>query len=391
MTCGCAALASAFARHGVRHVFGVAGQPVTHCAVILDDSNPGFEWALNEKVAVESAVGLSAVGVRSAVLIKQAGLNVAFDPLVNAVYHSIGAGLVVVVGDEVGATASTCEQDSRFLAVAAGLPVLEPVAADEVDAVLGTAYAVSEEAATPVLVRILTRLHQDGPAAGEAPPAAAAGLTRGRRRPDPAVAFALTKLGRQQHRRLREGVVVDAVRHLALDRTCQRPCGSAVLAVGAAAAHLPRGRQRCVAVTRVSWPLPSEVLQFVVDHEDVLLLEEPRGFLEQQLRAHLALAAGNTTRLRGRLSGHLPPEGGLNATLVAACDVLPASGRTWEEVTVKPVAGCVPPPYDVLFKAVAQRRRAGTFVAVDVGSSVRLCYPPTKAPTSRCASARPSP
>ena len=84
------------------------------------------EWAPNEKVACEVAIGSSMAGGRAMTCCKHVGLNVMADPLFTASYTGVNAGMVVVVADDPGMHSSQNEQDSRHYAVAAKLPMVEP-------------------------------------------------------------------------------------------------------------------------------------------------------------------------------------------------------------------------------------------------------------------------
>ncbi|HCJ01910.1 MAG TPA: indolepyruvate ferredoxin oxidoreductase subunit alpha, partial [Clostridiales bacterium] len=84
------------------------------------------EWAPNEKVAAEVAIGASISGVRSMCCMKHVGLNVAADPLFTCAYTGVGGGLVAVVADDPGLYSSQNEQDTRMIAKAAMIPVIEP-------------------------------------------------------------------------------------------------------------------------------------------------------------------------------------------------------------------------------------------------------------------------
>ena len=81
------------------------------------------EWAPNEKVALEVAIGASLGGVRSMACMKHVGLNVASDPLYTLSYTGVGGGLVVVVADDPGIASSQNEQDTRMVARSAHVPV----------------------------------------------------------------------------------------------------------------------------------------------------------------------------------------------------------------------------------------------------------------------------
>ncbi|MBR2877771.1 MAG: indolepyruvate ferredoxin oxidoreductase subunit alpha [Clostridia bacterium] len=116
------------------------------------------EWATNEKVATEVAVGASIVGARSMTCMKHVGLNVAADPLFTASYTGVGGGLVLVVADDPGMHSSQNEQDSRNYAKAAKLPMLEPADSGDCKEFVKLAYDISEKYDTPVIVRLTTRV-----------------------------------------------------------------------------------------------------------------------------------------------------------------------------------------------------------------------------------------
>src|SRR5437764_12578423 len=96
---------------GVHSAYGVHGFPATEIGRHLDGPPPCVSWSINEKVAAEMALGVSAAGYRSAVIVKQAGMSLVLDALANAAVHGIGGGLLVVAADDVGCRLSTVEQD----------------------------------------------------------------------------------------------------------------------------------------------------------------------------------------------------------------------------------------------------------------------------------------
>ena len=121
------------------------------------------EWSPNEKVAAEVAIGASIAGVRAMCSMKHVGVNVAADPLFTAAYTGVGGGLVVVAADDPGMYSSQNEQDSRMVARAAMIPVLEPSDSAEAKEFTKLAFDLSEEYDTPVMVRSTTRLsHSQG-------------------------------------------------------------------------------------------------------------------------------------------------------------------------------------------------------------------------------------
>ncbi len=116
------------------------------------------EWAPNEKVATEVAIGASFSGVRSLACMKMVGLNVAADPLYSISYIGANGGLVLVVADDPGLYSSQNEQDTRMVCRAAVVPCLEPADSQEAKDFMKYAYEISEKFDTPVIVRTTTRL-----------------------------------------------------------------------------------------------------------------------------------------------------------------------------------------------------------------------------------------
>ena len=121
------------------------------------------EWAPNEKVAMEVAIGASISGVRSMASMKHVGVNVASDPLYTISYCGVNGGLVLVAADDPGLYSSQNEQDTRCVARAAMVPVLEPSDSQEAKDFMKYAFELSEKYDTPVILRTTTRLsHSQG-------------------------------------------------------------------------------------------------------------------------------------------------------------------------------------------------------------------------------------
>ena len=121
------------------------------------------EWAPNEKVATEVAVGASLAGARAMACMKHVGLNVAADPLYSVSYMGVNGGLVIVVADDPGLYSSQNEQDTRMVARAAQIPVIEPSDSAEAKDFFKTAFELSEQFDRPFIFRTTTRLaHSQG-------------------------------------------------------------------------------------------------------------------------------------------------------------------------------------------------------------------------------------
>ena len=116
------------------------------------------EWSVNEKVAYETALANSMAGRRSAVAMKQVGLNVASDPFMRSAYLGVKGGLVVISADDPGPHSSQTEQDSRFFAMFAKVPVLDPASPREAKEMVRQAFELSEQYELPVMLRPTTRV-----------------------------------------------------------------------------------------------------------------------------------------------------------------------------------------------------------------------------------------
>ncbi len=149
---------------GVKVLSAYPGTPSTEIAEnFVKHEGVYAEWAPNEKVAVEVALGAAVAGARAMACMKHVGLNVAADPLFTAAYAGVNGGLVIVVADDPGMHSSQNEQDSRYYARSAHIPMLEPSDANEAKEFVKLAYEISEKFDVPVLVRETTRVaHSHG-------------------------------------------------------------------------------------------------------------------------------------------------------------------------------------------------------------------------------------
>ncbi|MBR2123422.1 MAG: indolepyruvate ferredoxin oxidoreductase subunit alpha [Lachnospiraceae bacterium] len=159
MLLGNAALARGAWEAGVKVSSAYPGTPSTEVSEELVKLPDVYvEWAPNEKVATEVAIGASISGVRSMAVMKHVGFNVAADPTYTASYTGVNGGMVMIVADDPGLYSSQNEQDTRRIARAAILPVLEPSDSQEAKDYMKAAFEISERFDTPVVVRTTTRL-----------------------------------------------------------------------------------------------------------------------------------------------------------------------------------------------------------------------------------------
>ncbi|GHU18971.1 indolepyruvate oxidoreductase subunit IorA [Spirochaetia bacterium] len=147
---------------GLSAAYGYPGTPSTEIMEYLQDDPQAkgvrAQWCVNEKTALEAALGASFAGRRSMVTMKHVGLNVAADPFINGSLLGIKGGLVIAVADDPGMHSSQNEQDSRFYANFALIPCLEPRNQQEAYDMAREAFDVSERFHVPVMLRLCTRL-----------------------------------------------------------------------------------------------------------------------------------------------------------------------------------------------------------------------------------------
>ncbi|MCR5503379.1 MAG: indolepyruvate ferredoxin oxidoreductase subunit alpha [Lachnospiraceae bacterium] len=162
---GNAAIARGAYEAGVKVSAAYPGTPSTEISenLVKYKDEVYSEWSPNEKVAMEVAIGASMQGVRAMASMKHVGVNVASDPLYTISYSGVLGGLVIVAADDPGLYSSQNEQDSRMVARAALVPVLEPSDSEEARVFMKKAFELSEEYDTPVMLRTTTRLaHSQG-------------------------------------------------------------------------------------------------------------------------------------------------------------------------------------------------------------------------------------
>ncbi len=150
---------------GVRFVAGYPGTPSSEIIptvqkLIKNNKLKGYfaDWFINEKVAFETAYAVSLSGIKSAVTMKQVGLNIAMDPFLNSAYVGTDGGMLVIVADDPGPHSSQTEQDTRFFAMAGKVPVLDPSSVKEAYEFVKRGLTLSKKYKIPVILRSTTRV-----------------------------------------------------------------------------------------------------------------------------------------------------------------------------------------------------------------------------------------
>ena len=280
------------------------------------------EWSINEKVAYEVALANSYTGRRSAAIMKQVGLNVAADPLMSSAYTGVKGGFIVVSADDPGPHSSQTEQDSRFFAMLAKIPVLDPISPADAREIAAAAYALSERYEIPVMLRPTTRVCHARQDIEMSPVSQAPSFPVFEKNPPRWAAtpkFRLT-LHRQLNEKIQKISEDEAFLPRLLnadlvssssDSSSSKPAPVCIVASGAVTAYLQEilidlGLWDAVPVYRVLMPYPLSK-RFTEDlltrYERILVLEETSPVIESQfLDRH---------KIFGRNSGAVPSAGEL--------------------------------------------------------------------------------
>jgi len=247
---------------------------------------PHAEWCINEKVALETAVGAALAGVRSMATMKHVGLNVAADPFMTLSLIGVNAGLVVLSADDPGMHSSQNEQDNRNYARFAKVPLLEPADSQEAYDYVAHAFELSESFDVPVMLRTTTRLSHG----------------RGRVVPRPAVSppqrhyekdiakYVMVPQNARKRNRLVLQRMVELRRVADATPLNQIEAGTADFGIIAAGTAYQYAReafpQAWMLKLGLSWPLPVEkIAQLYRSVSRVAVVEELDPFLEEQVRA----------------------------------------------------------------------------------------------------------
>ncbi len=330
------------------------------------------QWAVNEKVALEIAYAGCQTGLRSAVSMKQVGLNVASDPLMSAAYMGIKAGFVLISADDPGPHSSQTEQDSRLMAMFAKIPVLDPDSPRQAKDLMGVAYEISESFNTPVMVRPTTRVchsRQD---------ITLGSIPKNKREvkfeKNPARWAATPKFRLQLHKELEEKLSAIANYRPTAPKKFNPKAKStkAIIASGVAAAHTKdilkelkiRSKMPFYQVIQ-PFPLHRKFIAHIIDtYEEVLVIEETMGVIEMQL--------ADRYRVKGKMSNTVPKVGELSPEKIEEI-VSNFAGLKSEAVSIKSAPGrrptlCPGCPHRASFFAIKKAAPRGIYTS-DIG-----CY-----------------
>jgi indolepyruvate ferredoxin oxidoreductase alpha subunit len=314
------AVALAARNAGVALGTGYPGTPSTEILEALSQLGGRAQWAPNEKVAAEVALGVAFAGARALVTMKHVGLNVASDPFFTAAYTGCDGALVIVSADDPGLASSQNEQDNRHYAVAAAVPMLEPADSQEAYDFTAAAVEISERWKLPVLLRMTTRVCHSKAIVASRPVA------------QPAVAphfehnfkarVMIPAYARPAHRRLRAKLAEIAAwnEQSGLNRVVPGDKSLGIITSGVSYLHA-RETAPTASVLKLglTYPLPVEKIRaFAASVKRCVVIEEGDPYLVESIRAAGIAVEGkpemyrfgelNVPRVRRILAGDTSPE-----------------------------------------------------------------------------------
>jgi len=335
---------------GISGFYGYPGTPSTeileyvqHSKVALDKGIHS-KWSANEKTAMESALGMAYAGKRSMVTMKHVGLNVAADAFMNAAVTGVNGGFIVVSADDPSMHSSQNEQDSRYYANFAMIPVLEPVNQQEAYEMAYSGFELSEKHNVPVMLRLTTRLAHSraGVTTQEAKNENEMSLPK-----DPRQFVLLPAIARKNYKKLlaEQPALEKASEESPFNKYMDGNDKSVgIIACGIAYNYLMENfqdRELNNPVLKISqYPIPrKQVMKMVEECDKIIVLEDGYPIVEEMLKGYQE--AG--TPVSGRLDGTLPRDGELNPNIVAdALNIKYEQGNPIPEVMRnRPPALCV--------------------------------------------------
>jgi len=274
-----------------------------------------IEWSTNEKVAFDNALAASMTGKRAAVAMKQVGLNVASDSLMSSAYTGVVGGFVIISCDDPGPHSSQTEQDSRFQAMFAKVPVFDPSTPQEAKEMVKAAFELSEEFQIPVMLRPTIRVSHGKQSVALASPDICdrpANFVK-----DPARWAATPRFRLILHARLNETLskIQEKFEKDTLwnQEVISSPkaslgiiaCSASFVAILDLMEEFNLNESLSLLKIGTPFPLPQRrIAEFIKRHDKALVIEEPDSVIEAQIT--------DKSNVLGRLTGHVPGHGELS-------------------------------------------------------------------------------
>ena len=367
---------------GIRGAFSYPGTPATEifeCIQSRSDPNRVVaRWSANEKVAYEEALGMSYLGQRCIVSMKHVGLNVAADPFMSSSLTGAVGGLVVAVADDPGMHSSQNEQDSRYYAEFARLPLFEPSTQQESYDMTRSAFELSEDLGVPVMIRLVTRLAHSR--AAVARKLADAPIVRPKGKISDWILLPPNARRRNRH--------MIGLQEVFRRRSETSPFNKldlrgniGIIAAGIAHNYVREviGNSPAYSVLKIgAYPIPSHMVRTLVEHcDDILVVEDGYPIVESRIKGLLGV---HGKMIRGRMTGALPPDGELTADLVRDALGIPAPSPRFicDPIPARPPTLCQGCPHCDSFQMIADAVKAmpGAHLFGDIGCYTLGVNPP---------------
>jgi indolepyruvate ferredoxin oxidoreductase alpha subunit len=381
---GNAAIARGAWEAGVHFATGYPGTPSTDILEhLVGFEDVDAEWSSNEKVALDVAMGVSLSGKRALVTMKHVGLNVAADSLMVIPYAGVIGGLVIVTADDPGMHSSQNEQDNRYFARFAKVPVLEPVDPQEAKDFVSIAFDLSERFETPVLLRTTTRISHTK---GVVTPGERIETEPGQYHTD-IQRFLVPPFARRRRPTVEERLarLREFSESFAYNRVEEGDPNVGVIASGVGYQYardvLPDASYLRIGM---AFPFPIEMAQrFCERFERVWIVEEGEPFIEEQLRI------AGVTNITGKetipLMGELSPEVVARAILG---DAIPDGFESEIALPPRPPLFCLGCPHRGVFYVLKKMMKRNVVALGDIGCYTLGGLPPySSMQTSFCMGA----
>jgi len=360
---------------GISLAISYAGTPATDILEYIARNFPGdAEWAVNEKVALETAIGASYANKRVLCSMKHVGLNVAADPLMTASYLGIKGGLVLAIGDDPGAYSSQNEQDSRFYAGFAKIPCLEPSDSQEAKDMTMRAFDLSEKFELPVMLRSLTRVsHAYSPVQIGTPVKENPLLLR----KDPERMLAIPKNVIRLHAALNKKYdsLKEWVGTSGLNKIFRNKQKKGIIACGINYAYAREYGDEFALLKISAYPVNENIIRkFARGLDEVWVLEEGEPIVEEMARKY-------SKNVKGKMTGELRSEGELGPDAIFK-HLSPGTAESHirpsvEPLPLRPPVMCPGCPHREFYKAL---KAAGpSFTTGDIGCYTLGATPPLSA------------
>ncbi|MBQ6232479.1 MAG: indolepyruvate ferredoxin oxidoreductase subunit alpha [Clostridia bacterium] len=367
---GNAAVARGAYEAGVRVVASYPGTPSTEITEsIVKYPEIYCEWAPNEKVACEVAIGASIGGARAMTCCKHVGLNVMADPVFTASYTGVNGGLVIAVADDPGMHSSQNEQDSRHYAEASKCPMLEPSDSDECLAYTKAAYEMSEKFDVPVFLRLTTRVAHSQSMAQLGEPDQVP-LKDYVKNPAKFVMAPANAIRRHVDVEKRTEALRAFAEETPLNQVIDNGSAIGVICGGISYLYAQEALDERADYLKLGmvWPLPERKLcEFVAAHEVVFVIEELDPFIETYVRSlGLGVIGKEAFTMLGEYSAAMIRQAVLNTDDEPVTDAgLP--------VPVRPPVMCAGCPHRGTFYVL---KKLGLTVCGDIGCYTLGAMPP---------------